>query len=743
MYQSDKEQEKKEILKLYKRILGSYNYSLSREDKIEIRKAFNFAQEAHKNARRKSGEPYIYHPLEVAYICAHDIGLGVTSIVSALLHDVVEDTDYTIEDIKLLFGEKVSKIVAGLTKINRLSSKYKSLQFENFKKIILTLSDDIRVILIKLADRLHNMRTLNFMPEEKRFKITSETRYLYAPLANRLGLYSIKSELEDLILKYIEPIAYNDISNGLKQTSEERNKLINHFISPIKEALDRHGYKYRIVSKERSISSIWKKMKKNEISFNEVLDVFVIKIIIDTPLKEEKIDCLKVYSIVTDYYKPNLDRLRDWISIPKSNGYEAIHTTVMSDFGQWVELQIKTERMNEIAEKGYVAIWKNRSDNKNDKFDNSLDEWMKKISENIKESDTDTFSFVDDFKLNLFSEEIFIFTPKGDLINMPKKSTVLDFAYNIHSEIGNKAIAGKVNRNLVPINHVLKSGDQVEIITSKKQTPKPEWLDFVVSARTKSKIKAFIKEEKKKDIKIGKEKIQEVFKHFNLEFNKDNILKLMQYYNIKTETDLYYDIANDKINLKKLKSTYKAIDSKGNGGILKYLKFSLPKLKKNKENVSDIIIDQIKLKKMGLLLDENPKYEISKCCNPISGDDIVGIVEGNTVKIHKINCLKATQLMSEYGNNIVKVRWSKNKQILFLTGLKIIAYDKIGLTNEIIKIISVINKINIQTLHIESKSGIVECLLMIYVYDTSILDSIINDLKKIDGVKKVLRIDKI
>lgn len=742
MYQSDKEQENREILRLYKRIIGSFNYSLSDEDKLEIRKAFNFANDAHKNVRRKSGEPYIYHPLEVAYICAHDIGLGVTSIISALLHDVVEDTDFSIEDIKLLFGEKVAKIVDGLTKISALSSKYESLQLENFKKIILTLSDDIRVILIKLADRLHNMRTLDFMPNEKRLKISSETRYFYAPLANRLGLYSIKSELEDLFLKYIEPLAYNDISKGLKNSGKHRNRLINHFVFPIKEALGRHGFKYRIVINDRSITSIWKKMNKSEASFDEILDVFIIKIIIDTELKEEKINCLKVYSIITDFYKPNLDRLRDWISIPKSNGYEALHTTVMSDFGQWVEVQIKTERMNEIAERGYVAIYKSKSDGLSDKYDNSLNEWAKKISENIEESDTDTFSFVDGFKMDLFSEEIFIFTPKGDLINMLKNSTVLDFAYYIHSEIGSKAIAAKVNRNLAPLNHVLKSGDQVEIITSEKQKPKIEWLDFVVSAKTKSKIKAFFKEDNKKYIKIGKEKIQAAFKNINLEFNEENILKFMQYHNINNQDDLYYNIAKDKISLKKLKISHKTSDGKGSGGILKYLKKALPKTKKVDDiSFSDIIVDKAKLKKMGLLLDENLKYEISKCCNPISGDDIIGIIEGNSVKIHKINCLKASQLMSEHGNKIVKVRWSENKEILFLSGLKIIAYDRIGLANEILQIISLINKMNIQSLHIENKSGIVECVLMIYVNNTVTLNTIINDLKKNKSIKKVLRIE--
>ncbi|MBT4217552.1 MAG: bifunctional (p)ppGpp synthetase/guanosine-3',5'-bis(diphosphate) 3'-pyrophosphohydrolase [Flavobacteriales bacterium] len=538
MVNIDTEKEDKEILNKYRNLLRACSDKTNKKDKKDIRAAFNLAVNAHKDIRRKSGEPYIYHPIAVAHIAAKEIGLGSTSIVCALLHDVVEDTDYEIEDIQRLFGPKVAIIIEGLTKISEVFNQDVSLQAENFRKMLLTLSDDVRVILIKLADRLHNMRTLDSMPVDKKKKISSETLYLYAPLAHRLGLYPIKTELEDLGLKHTKLEEYKEISQKLIDTKEDRTKYIRKFIRPIKSVLKEKEFSFEIKGRPKSIYSIRKKMTKQNVDFDNVFDKFAVRIIIDTPIEREKSDCWRIYSFVTDFYKPNPDRLRDWISTSKSNGYESLHTTVMGPEGKWVEVQIRTSRMDDIAEKGYAAHWKYK--NKNTK-ESSLDDWITKIRELLENPETNAIDFIDDFKLNLFSSEIFIFTPEGDLKKLPKNATALDFAFEIHSAVGSNCLGAKVNGKLVPLSHVLSSGDQVEIITSKKQKPKKDWLKFVVTARAKAKIKSSLKEEKKEIAKNGKKIAERKLRHLKVKLDRKTETELIKFFNVKTSLDLYFN----------------------------------------------------------------------------------------------------------------------------------------------------------------------------------------------------------
>ena len=555
MVNIDTKKEDKEILNKYRNLLRACSDKTNKKDKKDIRAAFNLAVNAHKDIRRKSGEPYIYHPIAVAHIAAKEIGLGSTSIVCALLHDVVEDTDYEIEDIQRLFGPKVAKIIEGLTKISKVFNQDVSLQAENFRKMLLTLSDDVRVILIKLADRLHNMRTLDSMPVIKKKKISSETLYLYAPLAHRLGLYPIKTELEDLGLKHTKLEEYKEISQKLKDTKEDRTKYIRKFIRPIKSVLKEKEFSFEIKGRPKSIYSIRKKMTKQNVDFDNVFDKFAIRIIIDTPIDREKSDCWRIYSFVTDFYKPNPDRLRDWISTSKSNGYESLHTTVMGPEGKWVEVQIRTSRMDDIAEKGYAAHWKYK--NKNTK-ESSLDDWITKIRELLENPETNAVDFIDDFKLNLFSSEIFIFTPEGDLKKLPKNATALDFAFEIHSAVGSNCLGAKVNGKLVPLSHVLSSGDQVEIITSKKQKPKKDWLKFVVTARAKAKIKSSLKEEKKEIAKNGKEIAERKLRHLKVKLDRKTETELIKFFNVKTSLDLYFKFGSRSILNSQIKEFVKA-----------------------------------------------------------------------------------------------------------------------------------------------------------------------------------------
>ncbi len=736
------EDERQEILKHYKSLLSICRNNIVKEDRKRIRQAFNFALEAHKNHRRKSGEPYIYHPIEVAKIVITEFHLGATSVICALLHDVVEDTDYTLEDIAEYFGDEVAKIIDGLTKISGIFYQTKSIQAENFRKMLLTLSDDVRVILIKLADRLHNMRTLEALPPNKQQRVSNETLYLFAPLAHRMGFHSIKSELEDLGLKFKEPVAFNNVTKKLKESQEERNRFINRFTAPIKKAMNEHGFKYKIIGRPKSISSIWGKMKTKEVPFEEVYDIFAVRIIIDSPEEQEKADCWKAYSIVTDLYRPNPDRLRDWISTPKANGYESLHTTVMSRQGKWVEVQIRTKRMDDIAEKGYAAHWKYKEAKT---AESGIDKWLRRIKEMLKSSESDALNFIDDFKLNLFSDEIFVFTPKGELRTLPAKSTALDFAYSIHTQVGNNCLGAKVNHKLVTLNHELKSGDQVEIITSSKQSPKPDWLQYVTTARAKGKIKTALKEEKKAKAEEGKEILIRKFKQLKLEYNQDNIQKLLNYFKLNSPLDLHYEVATNKIGLKQLK-TYLADSEKT--GILSYLKnpFSRPKPMAGKPAEQDVIRKQLKKNPDTLLIGDNLQeldYTLSSCCTPIPGDDVFGFVTvSEGIKIHRNNCPNAIQLMAKFSYRIIKAKWISKESIAFLSGIKIIGIDDQGILNNITNVISSEYNLNIRSININSDAGTFEGIVMIYIYNTKTLNQLIEKLKKINGVQKVSRISK-
>jgi len=740
MYHQDPEVEKKEILKRYRNLLHVWKPK-NPEDRVIVRKAFKMALEAHRDMRRKSGEPYIYHPLGVATIAAGEIGLGATSIICALLHDVVEDTEYSIEDIRGLFGDKVASIIDGLTKIKGLFDYgTASIHAENFKKILLTLSDDVRVILIKLADRLHNMRTLDALPPEKQLKVSSETTYLYAPLAHRLGLHAIKSELEDLALKYTEPEIYETIFRKLKESEKGRSRFVNKFIHPIKKDLAEKGFHYDIHAREKSIAAIWQKMKKKEVPFEEIYDIFAIRIVIDSPPDTEKSDCWKVYSVITDYYRPNMDRLRDWISIPKANGYEALHTTVMSHTGQWVEIQIRSTRMDEIAEKGYAAHWKYKESMN---VSSQLDNWLDRIKEMIESPDADALSFIDDVKGYFFLEEISVFTPQGELRTLPANSSVLDFAYAIHSEIGNTCIGAKVDKKLVPINHLLKNGQQVEIINSRRQSPREEWLNMVVTTRAKVNIKIAIREEKKHYYKQGKEKLEKLFAQNEIEFKHENVKRFLAVNNYTSLVDLYYAVALDRIGIKDIKifaaSNFRngwpnyVSNKKGKEKIARSLQDKIGKTEPEANHQENIVVSTL-----GPL-----DYEVAKCCNPIPGDEVIGLVASDhlPMQIHRTRCPKALEMITMFGNRAVKINWTNTESISFLTGIKLTGIDRRGLINEISQIISNEMNLNIHSFHIEAPGGLMEGEITLYVMDTTTLKKVVNELKNVDGINRVTRVD--
>jgi len=730
-YIIDIEAEKSEILKRYRALLRACKSTLKKGDKRMIRMAFDLAVESHKEMRRKSGEPYIYHPIAVAQIAAEEIGLGPTSIVCALLHDVVEDTDITLEDIERDFGKKVTKIIDGLTKISGVFDANSSMQAENFRKMLLTLADDVRVILIKLADRLHNMRTMDFMPRVKQLKICSETVYLYAPLAHRLGLYAIKSELEDLSMKYMEPETYKFIATKLNEKKAEREHFIKEFIGPINRILKELSLNAIVVGRPKSIHSIWDKMKKKGIPFEEVYDLFAIRIILDSEPENEKSDSWKAYSIVTDLYRPNPDRLRDWISSPKANGYESLHTTVMGPKGQWVEVQIRTLRMNEIAEKGFAAHWKYKESSS----DSGLDLWVSKVRELFSNPEANALDFLDDFKMNLFSDEIFIFTPKGDLIQLPIEATALDFAFEIHSDVGAKCIGAKVNHKLVPLSYKLQNGDQVEVITSGKQAPKEDWLNFVVTAKAKAKIKSSLKEERRKIAEDGKEILERKLKSLKITYNTDNILKLSYYFKLSSSQDVFYNVAKGIIDLKDLKefaASEKVIEQK-------------PAANTDTEQIQKII-KQVKTKDSDILLIgedlQKIDYKLSTCCNPIPGDDVFGFVTvSDGIKIHRTNCPNATKLMSSFGYRIVKAKWTSQKQLAFLTGLRITGIDEVGLINNLTQVISFDFKVNMRSITVDTDQGIFNGTIMIYVNDTKHLEDLIDRIKEVKGISDVMRFD--
>lgn len=735
------DEEKKEILRRYRRLLRHAKPYLKDGDAKLIKKAFNTSMEAHKEMRRKSGEPYIYHPLAVAEICVNEIGLGTTSIICALLHDVVEDTEIELEDIEREFGKKVARIIDGLTKISGVFDYGTSQQAENFRKMLLTLSDDVRVILIKLADRLHNMRTLDSMPKNKQLKIASETIYLYAPLAHRLGLYAIKSELEDLNLKFTQTEKYREIANAISATKDARRRFIKKFIDPIQKELNKQGFDFVIKGRPKSIYSIWNKMNKKNIPFDEVYDLFAIRIIVDVPLEEEKAACWKVYSVITDFYNPNPERLRDWISTPKSNGYESLHTTVMSPNGQWVEVQIRTRRMDEIAEKGYAAHWKYKDKNVSAANRQSgLEEWITKVRDILEqaknENGASAIEFVDDFRSNLFNEEVFVFTPKGELRTLPRGATALDFAFDIHTEIGAKCLGAKVNQKLVPINYILSNGDQVEILTSNKQKPNQDWLRFAVSSKAKSKIKEILKEDKKAAAVEGKEIVKRKLKQMKVDLNSETLEQLTNYFKVKTPLELYYQVGEGLIpatSIKKFKDELDQLDNTAKAKISDAKSFSRT-------------VSKIKGKPQELLLIGDDMdildYKLAKCCNPIPGDDVFGFVTVNEgIKIHRTNCPNAPELMANYGYRIVQAKWMPRKELAYLSGLKVIGTDRLGLINDITKVISAELKVNMRSLSIDTEGGIFEGNIMLYVHDKSHLDTLIKKLEKVSGVVKVNRFD--
>ena len=727
----DIELENKMILNAYRGVLRSIKSNRSKEETKFIRKAFNVASKAHQSMRRKSGEPYIFHPLAVARICADEIGLGPTSIVCALLHDTVEDTNITLNDIESNFGNKVRNIIDGLTKISGEFDFTSSTQAENFKKMFLTIPDDVRVILIKLADRLHNMRTLDSMKEIKKLKIASETAYLYAPLAHRLGLYSIKTEMEDLSFKFTYPKEYNLIKNKLEKTKAVRDRYIQKFSHRIKKELDKQGFRYKLKARTKSIPSIHRKMKDKGVDFEEVFDVFAIRIILDSP--EEKADCWKVYSVVTDFYIPNPERLREWISYPKQNGYESLHTTVMSPTGKWVEVQIRSRRMDDIAEKGLAAHWRYKEGtDKNTGFD----KWISEIREIMENKDSNTSDFLDDFKTNLYSDEIYVFTPKGDLFTLPKNATALDFAFSVHTDVGISCIGAKVNSKLVPLSYVLKSGDQIEILTSKKQIPKEAWLDFVITSKAKSKIKQTLKEEKKKLAINGKEILERKLNALKLNFSENNLKIILKHYHFKEHTEFFFQIAQGTVDLSKIKEiNHKSGQLYISSSITKSIKNTFESLvQRVRGNENEIII--------GEGADPNLDYKLAPCCNPLPGDQVFGFITINDgIKIHRNNCPNARQLRANYAYRILAANWKDYKRDAFITGLKFIGIDNVGLVKELTTIISDLEKVNMKSLNFDSKDGVFEGNIMLYVYDKNHLENLIRKLRNIEGIEKVVRME--
>lgn len=727
----DIEQERVEILNAYRGLLRASKAIRNREDTRLIRKAFDVSVEAHKDMRRKSGEPYIFHPIAVARICAEEMGLGTTAIVCALLHDTVEDTYMTLHDIEEMFGLKARTIINGLTKIPEVFDDNISIQAENFRKLILTISDDLRVAFIKIADRLHNMRTLDSMRPDKQLKIASETEFLYAPLAHRLGFNAIKNEFEDIIFKYKEPVIYAQLEKKLEKTAAVRNRFIRQFTHPIREAMEKEGYNFSIKARTKSIPSIFNKIHNKNVTFDEIYDIFAIRIIIDTELEKEKSDAWKIYSIVTDFYQPNPDRLRDWITIPKSNGYESLHTTVMSPSGKWVEVQIRSKRMDEVAEKGYAAHWKYKE---NRTGESTFDRWVGEVRELLENPDTDAEEFINEFKLNLFSDEIYIFTPKGDLRVLPTNSTTLDFAFDIHTDIGLSCIGAKVNGKLMPLSHVLKSGDQVEILRSKKQKPKEDWLKFVATARAKSKIKYALKEEQKRVASDGKEILKRKLSQMKVNFIGENIHIIEKFYGIVGTSELYFQIAKGKINLAKLKDLH--VEGKN---------FVTTKITRSEspENHFERIISSIDVKKDTIVIGDDFKefeYKLANCCNPIPGDRVFGFVTvSEGIKIHRTNCPNATQLMSNYAYRVLRANWKSDRRER-LCGLVITGIDDIGIVNNITNIISMQHEMNMKSIGFESNDGIFEGKIMLYVYDTEHLDELILKFEQINGVKSVERI---
>jgi GTP pyrophosphokinase len=735
MLEIDFEKENKAILQEYKELLRISYQTLTPEDKKLIRKAFDVAMDAHKDQRRKSGEAYFFHPIAVAKIVASEIGLGATAIAAALMHDVVEDTPITVEDIERMFNSKVAQLVEGLTKISKVQKEMNvSMQAENFRKMLFTLNDDVRVILIKIADRLHNMQTLDKMEDYKQVKIASETLYIYAPLAHRLGLYKIKNKLEDLGLKYTEPNIYNDIVSKIKETKEEQDAYIADISEVLKEALDEEKLDYIIKGRPKSIYSIYRKMKAQGVGFDEVYDKFALRIVYKSNPQEEKFLAWKIYSIVTDHYRPSPSRLRDWISSPKTTGYEALHITVMGPKGRWVEVQVRSERMDEIAEKGYAAHYKYKQGGSEE---SGLDIWLNLLKEALENSESSAVDFVEDFKMNLYSKEIFVFTPKGEIKSLPKGATSLDFAFSIHSEIGIRTRGTRVNGKLVPLNHELKSGDQIEIITSQYQKPTINWLDYVTTSRAKNKIKNVLNENTKKIAEEGKEILTRKLKHLKITLSESVVNELVNFFKLKTSLDLFYRVGVGAIENQKLKD-YAAQKSNT------FINFFKNKIKRSASTASVEIHKQVLNSNYDMLVFGNDQdkldYKLSTCCNPIPGDEVFGFITINEgIKVHKKDCPNAISLQSNYAYRIIQAKWIDSSQQEFKAILHITGMDTIGLTNKLTKVISDNMNVNIQSISLSGDAGIFNGQIAVIVQNNTILKRLIDNIKKIDGVDKVTR----
>lgn len=736
MTEVELELENKAIAKEYKELLRISYQTLSEEDKKLIRRAFDVAVDAHKDQRRKSGEAYIFHPIAVAKIVASQIGLGPTAIAAALMHDVVEDTPLTVADIERMFNKKVAQLVEGLTKISQVQKEHNiSIQAENFRKMLLTLNDDVRVILIKLADRLHNMQTMDSMAEHKQMKIASETLYIYAPLAHRLGLYNIKTELEDLGLKYTEPHIYHEILSKIKETKEEQDEYIKSISDVLKKSLDAEGIEYTIKGRPKSIYSIRRKMKAQNVTYEEVYDKFALRIIYKAQPNEEKFLAWKIYSIVTDDYRPSPSRLRDWISSPKSTGYEALHITVMGPKGRWVEIQVRSERMDEIAEKGYAAHYKYKQGATEE---SGLDVWLNLLREALENQETNAVDFVEDFKMNLYNKEIFVFTPKGEIKSLPKGATTLDFAFSIHSAVGVKTRGTRVNGKLVPLNYELKSGDQVEIITSPHQKPTMHWLDYVTTSRAKNKIKSVLNENTKKIAEEGKELLTRKLRHLKININESVVNELVIFFKLKTSLDLFYRVGIGTIENAQLKE-YASLKS---NSIINFFK---SKIKRNNQ----VQPEEIKREELSSNYDmlvfgvEQDKldYKLATCCNPIPGDEVFGFVTINDgIKVHRKDCPNAISLQSNYAYRIIPAKWIDSTKQEFKAVLKITGMDSLGLTNQLTQVISSNMHVNIQSISLSSEAGIFTGQVAVVVQNNTILKRLVDNIKKIDGIDKVTRV---
>lgn len=736
MTELELEAENKAIAQEYKELLRISYQTLTDEDKKIIRKAFDVAVDAHKDQRRKSGEAYIFHPIAVAKIVARDIGLGATSIAAALMHDVVEDTDITVQDIEKMFNPKIAQLVEGLTKIAKVKTDQEiSVQAENFRKMLLTLNDDVRVILIKIADRLHNMQTMESMADYKQAKIASETLYIYAPLAHRLGLYNIKTQLEDLGLKYTEPEVYNDIVSKIKETKEEQDTYIKTISDVLSKSLTDEGIEFTIKGRPKSIYSIRRKMRVQGVTFDEVYDKFALRIIYKSDQHDEKFLAWKIYSLVTDHYRPSPSRLRDWISSPKSTGYEALHITVMGPKGRWVEIQVRSERMDEIAEKGYAAHYKYKNGATEE---HGLEIWLNQLKEALENSSANAVDFVEDFKLNLYAKEIYVFTPKGEIKSLPKGATSLDFAFSIHSEIGVKTRGTRVNGKLVPLNHVLNSGDQVEIITSVNQKPTSQWLDYVTTSRAKNKIKNVLNENTKKIAEEGKELLERKLRHLKITLNENTTNELVNYFKLQTSLDLFYRAGIGAIENQQLKD-YAAQKSNT------LVNFFKKTIKRSPSHNTDQIQKNEISKKYDLLVfgteQDKLDYKLSSCCNPIPGDEVFGFVTINEgIKVHRKDCPNAISMQSNYAYRIIPAKWIDSSQEEFKAVLKITGMDILGLTNELTKVISSQMNVNIQSISLNTKAGIFYGQVAVVVQNNTILKKLIENIKKVDGIDKVTRV---